>query len=526
MVFRMHFSLMCAFGMTVSQCICVFVGAIYVFASIVGGCDSFIGHANSAGFAIGDMINNGNVCYVTKSNATSAGGLLLGMFFVYLLSSIAIWTKRPALFTANVAVLLPIQLAFAAFLLFVVVVSTNSPWVVSGSVPVALCGGIFGLLNLSTVAIVYCSVLQCRKDVVVLDEDSQEDERATARRFELQVQRFSQIAQAMGRARGRGGGGGGGGGGRGGGGGGNAPQVAQGAGGRGAGAGAGGRGAGGRGGRGRGAGAAGGPGASASVVAIAAVPDVPDRDAAPAAWALPTISGLSVAAWIFFVAGTASPWFTGGMSIVRMSWGYFQFCMRVGDESECASLPTAELAACPSLLSTVQAGRAFHVMVCLFAGLSIAYGIARIVKPDLVASLPDVVRTAYFALRCAIVVFGVVAWSIGFALYTAPFCGSSAQSSTSMAARLSMGPSAPLVLLGWILWVAAFYWEWAVEAAMAAQQSDAGGGGSGSDVVAQAENATRVVRPSAAVADVDMAEHATSIEDRSNAATTPYTAMS
>jgi len=149
---------------------------------------------------------------------------------------------------------------------------------------------------------------------------------------------------------------------------------------------------------------------------------------------------------VFFIAGTATPFATFSLNGISIDAGLFRQCVTIAGTTLCASVEFS----CNAFQSALVADRAFAVLSCLSGGACALLAVAAM----FVDSLAGAADKCMMPGAAASFAFSLIAWAIGFALFTVGWCGGAAMSSVS---GTSVGPLAPLILVGWLLSAGAIF---------------------------------------------------------------------
>jgi len=149
---------------------------------------------------------------------------------------------------------------------------------------------------------------------------------------------------------------------------------------------------------------------------------------------------------VFFIAGTATPFAKISVSGVSIDVGLFRQCGTVAGTTQCTTTESS----CNAFQSALLADRAFAVLSCISGGACALLAVAAM----FVSSLAGAADKCLMPGAAASFAFSLIAWAIGFALFTVEWCGGAAVSASSGA---SVGPLAPLILVGWFLSAGAFF---------------------------------------------------------------------
>jgi hypothetical protein len=153
-------------------------------------------------------------------------------------------------------------------------------------------------------------------------------------------------------------------------------------------------------------------------------------------WVFPVVLVIS---WIFWVASAATP-------ILRWGWGYY------GWKGACNNGNCA-YGGCSSFVDTARASYAFAVITVVILSLALIFGIGRIFFSAL---SNGALAKATIVLLILSLISGALAWILGFAAADASWCGYSYTKDGGG----TVGPSAPLGIVGWFVAIVAAVMEW------------------------------------------------------------------
>jgi len=151
---------------------------------------------------------------------------------------------------------------------------------------------------------------------------------------------------------------------------------------------------------------------------------------------------ICVVSWIFYVAAAATPiYYYGG-------WGYGPW--RSCDDRGCSYNRGGS---CSNAVAARDAVAAFLIINCLFMILAAIFAILRIFVAALQAG--GCVKLVYVIVLVMCLVFGLIAWTVGFSLYGGTYCGIKYYDYPES----RVGPSPPLALVAWIFNIVAIVTE-------------------------------------------------------------------